>query len=219
MATNKNQLKPPGEKDPKQMYGRKPKEAASNLETAQKKLAEGKNLNSEEKRVVARKKRQDLMLQAEPGDNRKFILHDLEMMKWERIDMTDPKQVADRCAKFFQWSAEDDVKPTSAGLAVALGMDRQTMLRYANGQAGNSKEVSECVKMALAMMASQMEHFMENGKINPVAGIFLMKNSLGYRDQQEVLVKPVVPLENVTDRKQLEQRYMDSIVIEPDKIE
>lgn len=218
-ADNKNRRNPPGEKNPHYRYGKKPGEANSTLETAEAKLAKGENLNNTEKRLHARKKRVDKLMAMEPGDNRRFILHDLEMMKWGDIDLQNAEEVEERCIRYFEWSAQDDIKPTSAGLAVALGVDRATMLRYANGQIGNSKAVCTKIKWALSMISSQMEHFMENGKINPVAGIFLMKNSLGYRDQVEHIVKPVIPLENVSDKKQLEERYLDSIVIEPDKVE
>jgi hypothetical protein len=35
---------------------------------------------------------------------------------------------------------------------------------------------------------------MQNGKINPVAGIFLSKNWYGYKDAQEIKVEPTSPL-------------------------
>ena len=31
---------------------------------------------------------------------------------------------------------------------------------------------------------------MQNGKVNPVSGIFLGKNNFGYKDQQEYVVTP-----------------------------
>ena len=31
---------------------------------------------------------------------------------------------------------------------------------------------------------------MQNGKINPASGIFLMKNNMGYRDETEVVLSP-----------------------------
>ena len=39
-------------------------------------------------------------------------------------------------------------------------------------------------------LTAQMEDYMQNGKINPVSGIFLMKNNMGYQDKQEVVVTP-----------------------------
>lgn len=61
------------------------------------------------------------------------------------------------------------------------------------------------------MLDSQMVDYMQNGKINPVSGIFLMKNSFGYKDQQEVVVTPSSPLGEQTDPEELRNRYIDSL--------
>ena len=42
----------------------------------------------------------------------------------------------------------------------------------------------------MGALTAQMEDYMQNGKINPVSGIFLMKNNMGYQDKQEVVVTP-----------------------------
>ena len=34
------------------------------------------------------------------------------------------------------------------------------------------------------------ENYMQNGKINPVSGIFLGKNNFGYQDKQEMVLTP-----------------------------
>ena len=52
---------------------------------------------------------------------------------------------------------------------------------------------------------------MQNGKINPVSGIFLMKNNFGYKDQSEVVLTPNNPLGEATDRSTLEQKYLDAL--------
>ena len=53
---------------------------------------------------------------------------------------------------------------------------------------------------------------MMNGKVNPVSGIFLMKNHFGYADKQEVVVSPKNGLGEIENQKQLEQRYIEDIV-------
>lgn len=53
---------------------------------------------------------------------------------------------------------------------------------------------------------------MLNGKINPVTGIFLGKNHFGYADKQEVVLTPNSPLGDAKDTKELEERYIESIV-------
>jgi hypothetical protein len=65
----------------------------------------------------------------------------------------------------------------------------------------------------------QMVDYMQNGQINPVSGIFLMKNNFGYADKQEVVVTPQSPLGETKDTKELEDRYIDSVVVDADNPE
>ena len=55
---------------------------------------------------------------------------------------------------------------------------------------------------------------MQNGKINPVSGIFLMKNNFGYADKQEVVLTPNNPLGDTTPVAELEEKYLESVVDE-----
>lgn len=54
-----------------------------------------------------------------------------------------------------------------------------------------------------------MNEYMQNGKINPVTGIFLMKNNLEYQDKQEVVVTPKNPLGDTESQQALAERYID----------
>ena len=52
--------------------------------------------------------------------------------------------------------------------------------------------------------------YMQNGKINPVSGIFLMKNNMGYEDKTEMVVTPNQPLGDQKQPEQLEE-YLNTI--------
>ena len=67
------------------------------------------------------------------------------------------------------------------------------------------------LKKAYELLDLNMNNLMLNGKINPVSGIFLMKNHYGYRDQQDVVVAKDNLLGDATDNKALEEKYMKSI--------
>lgn len=56
-----------------------------------------------------------------------------------------------------------------------------------------------------------IEEYMQNGKINPVSGIFLMKNNFGYRDQTEVVVTPNQVNADVPTQAEIEARYRDAL--------
>jgi hypothetical protein len=106
------------------------------------------------------------------------------------------------------------MKPSGAGLALALDIDRTYLWEIRAGRKGKNPEVANTLKRAMKILDLQMVDYMQNGKINPVSGIFLMKNNFGYADKQEVILTPNSPLGDTKDTKELEERYLDSVVEE-----
>ena len=82
------------------------------------------------------------------------------------------------------------------------------------GRKGKNTEVADTLKKAMKVLDLQMVDYMQNGKINPVSGIFLMKNNFGYADKQEVVLTPNNPLGDTKDTKELEERYIESVVVD-----
>jgi len=158
----------------------------------------------------------------EPGDNARFLKNAIAIMNLPNIDIHDPDQVAERINEYFTMMFNDDMKPTVTGFAMALGMSRQQVWAIVNdspvnGQGAMPKlppRASDFIKKGYAIMGSLWEDYMQNGKINPVSGIFLGKNHWGYKDQQETVVVTPNLLGDGADQKQLEQRYLDSVVTE-----
>ena len=150
----------------------------------------------------------------EPGDNARYINHSLEMMAWKQPDMNDLEAVEKRCVDYFKLCAQNDMKPSFAGLALAFGIDRITLWKWCN-DAPDARKLSDSVrntiKKARDFINAQMEDFMQNGKINPVAGIFLMKNNMNYTDQQEVVLKPENPLGERKDPEELRRKYLEDV--------
>ena len=55
------------------------------------------------------------------------------------------------------------------------------------------------------------EGLMEDGKVNPVTGIFWQKNYDGMKDQQEVVLTPNQnPLGEQKDAESLKQKYLEN---------
>lgn len=159
-------------------------------------------------------KRPDSTVQAEPGDNRKYLEHSLKMWKWPRVDMKKPEDVLERVTLYFQTCADDDMKPSVAGLALAFDIDRRTLWKWINGVQSDfvASESRDALKKAYQILNAQMENYMQNGKINPVAGIFLMKNNMGYQDKQEVVVTPNQQLGEQIPAEKLEQKYLEDVI-------
>lgn len=158
--------------------------------------------------------RPDKTVQLDPGDNRKYIMHDLRMWDWPAVNMTRPKDVSERIGKYFRICAEDDMKPSVAGMALAFGIDRMTLWRWVNGieSAYIPAESRDALKKAYQFLNAQMENYMQNGKINPVAGIFLMKNNMGYVDKQEMVLTPNQQLGDQVPAEDLEKKYLEDVI-------
>lgn len=156
------------------------------------------------------RKSEQMGVQAEPGDNRKYLSHSLKMWDWKKPDMQNVEEVQKRILDYFQLCAEDDMKPSVAGMALAFDVDRGTLWLWATRQVKFPPEVLDTIKKAYQLLNSQMENYMQNGKINPVAGIFLMKNNMGYQDKQEVVLTPNNQLGDQTSPEELQQKYIEA---------
>ena len=141
---------------------------------------------------------------ATPGENAKYIELALRIFNLPTIDLHDPDQVRDRLSEYFRIVNEYGSKPTVAGLGNALnGMDRQTLWEIRTGNYRRGKmpydlpaESSDQIKKAYKMMEQLWEEYMQNGRINPVSGIFLGKNNYGYQDKQDIVITPNRPEED-----------------------
>lgn len=173
-----------------------------------------KNLTEIGEQIVKQKrpkKSEQMQVHTEPGDNTKYINHSLKLANLPQIDTKNVEQLTNRIIEYFTICSEDDMKPSVAGLAVAVGVNRKTLWEWSTAEKSDRSNV---IKKAYALLDLQMTDYMQNGKINPVSGIFLMKNNFGYADKQEVVLTPNNPLGDVSDQKQLEERYLDSVVEE-----
>ena len=157
---------------------------------------------------VPRKKRSDWELMVNPGDNARITQENLNFMTLPKIDASDRKQVEERIMYYFRTCIEQDIKPGVAGLCLALGISRQTWQVWGAGKARDYKDIVERSRL---LMESILEQYMLNGKINPVTGIFMLKNHFGYRDQSEVVLTPNAnPLGSEPDTEALKQKYLDA---------
>ena len=183
---------------------------------------EQKELQEVGQKVVKQKrprKAAQMQPQTEPGDNSRYIRHSLRLAKLPKVSMQDAEAVEQRIYEYFTICEDEDMKPSVAGLAVALDTDRTYLWEIRSGRKGKTPGVANAIKRAMKLLDLQMVDYMQNGKINPVSGIFLMKNNFGYADKQEVVVTPSNPMGEITDTKELEDKYRDSVPIETEGTE
>ena len=153
-------------------------------------------------------------LNLEPGDNTKYLALGRELFNLPSIDLKDPEQVRYRLDEFFVIHERYDMKPTVAGMGMALGLDRRRLYEIKTGNYHTSKSLSELptsttvsIKKAYEYMELLWENYMQNGKINPVSGIFLGKNNFGYQDKTEYVVTPNVHNDSDYSKEDIMARY------------
>ena len=118
---------------------------------------------------------------------------------------------------YFQHCMENDMKPGVTGLCNALGISRMTFNNWEQGRKVTRGEQTKLMQKAKGIIEEMMEQYMMNGKINPVSGIFLMKNNFeGYYDRQDVVLSPGSPLDPEKNKEELEKQYAANDLIEED---
>lgn len=161
----------------------------------------------------------------EPGDNTRIVQTNMKFFDMPKVDLKNPDAVRERLCEYFQIYGEADLKPTVAGMAMALGVNRRILWAIANDQptGGNGyklnlpPESTDLVKKAYEMLEMSMEAYANAGKINPVMAIFMMKNHFGYQDKTEYVLTPNQKQESDYNADEISKRYLtDSATINAD---
>ena len=161
------------------------------------------------------RERPDRTAQLEPGDATTMVQNAMVLYNLPAIDTNNAEEVSRRVGEYFQICAERDMKPSVAGLALALDVDRRRLWEWVNDARGSKPQaVRDTLKKAYKILNFAIEEYMQNGKINPVSGIFLMKNNFGYADKSEVVLTPNNPLGESRSQAELEQKYLDALPAE-----
>lgn len=145
--------------------------------------------------------------QCEPGDNSKYLGHALTIARMPLVDLNDINAVEERIDWYFEHCFNNDMKPTVSGFCNALKINRSTLMQWRNGTF--RADTHQAVILAkYALMEELWENYMQNGKINPVSGIFLGKNNYGYTDKQEYVLTPNHQQETI-DPAVIEAKYAE----------
>lgn len=147
----------------------------------------------------------------EPGEISKMLKQAMTISHWPKIDTNDETQMAERVDLYHSFCIENDIKPDMVGMALAIGVDRSTLWRWENGVESNKPQaVRNVIKRGREINELMLSQMMQNGKVNPVVGIFFLKNSHGYKDQQDVVITPNNPLDT-GNAQELAQKYVDAL--------
>ena len=69
-------------------------------------------------------------------------------------------------------------------------------------------EVTNIIKKAYILLENLWEQYMNSGKVNPVAGIFLGKNNYKYQDKTEYVLTPNQQNDNDYSADEIRERYI-----------
>lgn len=177
----------------------------------------GTDLSQEQAEAIVKKKRgakwvQDLTADGgniEPGENSRFIRFALASWDLPPIDISDPQQVRERIGMYFRHCAENDRKPQIVGMCNWLGINRNTLNEWKNGEVRSATH-GDIIKKAVNFIEEMWADYMLSGKINPASGIFLAKNWYGYKDVADVVVTPNNPYQAASD-DELKGKYLTDI--------
>ena len=158
------------------------------------------------------KRSEEYLPKYEPGDMSRMITDAMNLSNFGPVDIYDPEQVERRVTEYLQYAIQHDMKPTVESLALAFNTNRVQIWRWANGvECGGVPERSRyAIKKAYSIMNQLLTQTMADGKINPVAAIFLLKNNHQYKDQTDVVVTPNNPYQAASD-EELKDKYLTDI--------
>ena len=144
------------------------------------------------------------------GYNTRRIAFMQAILPTEPLNYDDVEEMERRFVRYLQKCAEWDMKVGNQAAYAAIGIDKNTAWDWANRTMGNPAR-STFIKKVQQVCALYREGLMEDGKVNPVTGIFWQKNYDGMKDQQEVVLTPNQnPLGEQKDAESLKQKYLEN---------
>ena len=163
------------------------------------------------------RKRPDRQIQATEGTNKRFLTHNMRLMRLEPLTIDRPAQeIENRIFEYFQICLDDDQRPTIQGLSLALGIDRRRLWEVYSGTMKRqySAETTAIIKRAYGAIVSEIEGLMIQGSANPVPCIFLLKNHANYTDRQEISLAATEQTEHIQSAEELDRKYADAVPVD-----
>lgn len=146
----------------------------------------------------------------EEGYNTRRIRFMQMILPTEPLDKDDVAEMERRFARYLDLCAEWDMKIGNMAAYAAIGITKDDVYDW-TVRRGTNPARADFVKKVQKVCAMYREGLMEDGKVNPVTGIFWQKNYDGMRDQQEVVLTPnTSPLGETQSAEGLKQKYLEN---------
>jgi len=137
------------------------------------------------------------------------------MVEYNQTKVKNDEELAQRINDYFIRCATTGQIPTVEEMSMSTGYSQSTVWDWETGRNhGFSNLTSDIIKKAKDVLKTFDAKLVISGKLNFLAYCFRAKNYYGMTDKQEVVLTPNNPLGDVSDQKQLEERYLDSVAEE-----
>lgn len=144
------------------------------------------------------------------GYNTRRIAFMQAILPTEPLDHDDVEEMERRFQNYLAKCSEWDMKIGNQAAYAAIGINKDLVYEWTVRRQTNPRR-TEFVKKVQQFCAMYREGLMEDGKVNPVTGIFWQKNYDGMKDQQEVVLTPnTSPLGEQKDAEALKQKYLEN---------
>lgn len=143
------------------------------------------------------------------GYNTQMIMFMREVMPEESIDINDVEEMNRRFTRYLDICAKYDKKIGNLAAYAAIGITKEQAKDFEVNSKSNPAR-AYFIKKVRQFCSMYREGLMQDGKVNPVTGIFWQKNYDGLKDQQEVVVTPNNPLGEMGDTERIKQKYLDA---------
>ncbi len=122
--------------------------------------------------------------------NSAYLYHSARIAEMPRCDLLSASDIERRSLEYFKACSDDGIRPSLTGLALSLG----TTVKGFQGLFNDRRMPDECLN-ALGKAAAKVEDvtisLMLDTRIQPVTGLFILKNHFGYKDTNEVTINSV----------------------------
>lgn len=143
------------------------------------------------------------------GYNAKMVSFILAITPKEPLDYSDVDEMERRFYNYLEMCAAWDMKVGNQAAYTAIGITKEQAWEWENVTKGNPRR-TDFIKKVRQICGLYREGLMQDGKINPVTGIFWQKNYDGMKDQSEVVLTPNNPLGDSKDTEALKQKYLEA---------
>ena len=133
----------------------------------------------------------------------RIVTHTEELAMMPPLAEWNPENIANRTFEYLEKCKTDGVRPNLSGYSLAMGTTPDGLNEMIMDKRLTDETRSAILK-GVSMVESIMITMMTEQRINPVTGIFLLKNHFGYKDQSEITFKGRI---ETADKKTLQAKY------------